>query len=87
MRKNNAGREHRPFCYRGIVGGGGSHRGIVYGSSDSHGAYPAADPVSPQDFATTILHALGVPTDQVLYDRENRPHRISSGKVIRGVLA
>lgn len=81
--KNNAGREHWPFCYNGLLAGGGIRKGFVYGSSDRHAAYPSTDPVSPQDFATTILHAMGFPTDDVLLDRENRPHRLASGKVIQ----
>ena len=60
--KNNAGREHWPFCYSGILAGGGIRPGMVYGSSDKHAAYPTSDPVTPQDFATTILHAMGLPT-------------------------
>ncbi len=80
--KNNAGREHWPFCYNGLLAGGGIRKGFVYGSSDRHAAYPSTDPVTPQDFATTILHAMGFTTNDVLPDRENRPHRIASGKVI-----
>jgi hypothetical protein len=85
--KNNAGREHWPFCYSGILAGGGIRRGSVYGSSDAHAAYPSDSPVSPQDFATTILHAMGIPTEETLLDRENRPHKISGGKVIEGLLS
>jgi uncharacterized protein (DUF1501 family) len=83
--KNNAGREHWPFCYNGLLAGGGIRKGFVYGSSDRHAAYPSTDPMSPQDFATTILHAMGFPTDEVLNDRENRPHRIASGKIIHSL--
>jgi hypothetical protein len=83
---NNAGREHWPFCYSGVLAGGGIRPGIVYGSSDPHAAYPASDPVTPQDFTTTILHALGLPTEDVLHDRENRPHPVATGKIIRGLL-
>jgi uncharacterized protein (DUF1501 family) len=85
--RNNAGREHWPFCYSGILAGGGVRQGIVHGRSDRHAAYPESDPVSPQDFATTILHALGVPSDGVLLDREDRPHRICSGQVIDALLS
>lgn len=83
----NAGREHWPFCYSGLMAGGGIKRGFVYGSSDARAAYPASDPVSPQDFATTMIHALGIPTDDVLYDRENRAHRVCEGKVIEELFA
>ncbi|MFK7736195.1 MAG: DUF1501 domain-containing protein [Pirellulaceae bacterium] len=82
----NAGREHWPFCYSGLLAGGGIRPGMVYGSSDKHAAYPASDPVSPQDFATTILHAMGLPIETSLLDREDRPHRITSGRVLHELL-
>ncbi|WP_437186902.1 DUF1501 domain-containing protein [Planctomicrobium sp. SH668] len=82
----NAGREHWPFCYSGILAGGGVRPGIVYGSSDQHAAYPTSNPVTPQDFATTILHAMGLPTEAMLPDREGRPHRITSGRVLHELL-
>ncbi|MFK8111227.1 MAG: DUF1501 domain-containing protein [Rubripirellula sp.] len=84
--QKNAGREHWPFCYSGLLAGGGIQPGMVYGSSDKHAAYPHSDPVSPQDFATTILHAMGLPTESMLPDRENRPHRITSGRVLHELL-
>lgn len=84
---NNAGREHWPFCYSGLLAGGGIQPGAVYGASDKHAAYPIANPVSPQDFATTILYALGIPTESVLVDQENRPHRITSGKVLHALVS
>ncbi len=83
---NNAGREHWPFCYSGIMAGGGIRPGMIYGASDKHAAYPTSDPVSPQDFATTILHAMGLPTDASLLDRENRPHPITSGRILHDLL-
>ncbi len=83
----NAGREHWPFCYSGLLAGGGIQGGIVHGSSDAHAAYPATDPVSPQDFGTTIVHALGMPTEAMLPDREGRPHRITSGKIVQSLFA
>jgi len=83
---NNAGREHWPFCYSGLLAGGGIRPGMVYGSSDKHAAYPASDPVTPQDFATTILHAMGLPTETALLDREDRPHSITSGRVLHELL-
>ncbi|MCC6509422.1 MAG: DUF1501 domain-containing protein [Pirellulaceae bacterium] len=85
--KANAGREHWPFCYSGLLAGGGIKRGFVHGSSDRHAAYPASSPVSPLDFAATILHALGIPSQQTLVARENRPHKITGGSVITELLA
>lgn len=83
----NAGREHWPYCYSGILAGGGIAKGAVYGKSDRHAAYPSLNPVSPQDFAATILHQMGIDSSAMLLDRENRPHRISTGKVITDIVA
>lgn len=84
--KGNAGREHWPFCYSGLLAGGGVTPGAVYGESDKHAAYPVSNPVTPQDFATTILHAMGVDTATTLLDRENRPHHVCSGRVLQELL-
>ncbi len=78
----NAGREHWPYCYSGLLAGGGIRGGAVYGTSDAQGAYPATDPVSPQDYAATVLQALGVSDETMLYDRQNRGHRLYAGRPI-----
>ncbi len=78
----NSGREHWPFCYSGLMAGGGVRGGMLFGESDSKAAYPISQPVSPYDFGTTIVHALGIPVGTVLNDREGRPHRATTGKVI-----
>ncbi len=80
--KENAGRDHWPFCYNGLLAGGGIRGGQVYGRSDRDAAHPAENPVSPQDFGATVLHALGVDEGLVLHDRQSRPHRVYGGKPI-----
>ncbi len=79
----NAGREHWPFCYSGLLAGGGIRGGMVYGASDATASYPEVDPVSPLDFGTTVKHALGIPTDIMLPDREGRPHHVAAGNIIQ----
>ncbi|MDZ4783114.1 MAG: DUF1501 domain-containing protein [Planctomycetia bacterium] len=78
----NAGREHWPFCYVGLLAGGGIRGGAIYGESDNRAAYPARDPVTPQDFAATIYQALGVPADLTLPDQLGRPLRVCEGTPI-----
>jgi hypothetical protein len=82
-----AGRDHWPPCYPAILAGGGVRRGHVHGSSDRIGAYPASDPVTPQDLSATMFHLLGLDPAAEVRDALNRPLPISPGKVIEGVLA
>lgn len=79
----SAGREHHPYCYSGLMAGGGIGGGRVYGSSDNHGAYPNENPISPQELVATMYHSLGVSPEQVLYDSLNRPHQVLAGQPIR----
>jgi hypothetical protein len=75
----DGGRAHWPFCYSGLLAGGGIRGGAVYGKSDKHAAHPVESPVSPQDFAATLFHALGVAPDTVVEDRFGRPVRVCLG--------
>ncbi|MCG8399400.1 DUF1501 domain-containing protein, partial [Bacillus atrophaeus] len=59
----NSGRDHWPFCYSILLGGGGVKGGRVVGASDKSGAYPASDPYRPEDLLATIYHCLGVDLD------------------------
>ena len=84
---NGTGREHWPYCYSGLLAGGGIAGGAVYGASDAQAAYPAVNAVSPQDYAATLLHALGVPHGQTLASADGRPHAIYGGKPIEALFA
>lgn len=57
------GRDHWPNCYSAMLAGAGVRGGTVYGASDSQAAYVRDNPVSPEDFAATLLHALDIPPD------------------------
>ena len=54
------GRDHWPNCYSAMLAGGGIRGGVVYGASDRQAAYVKDRPVSPEDFAATLLHALEI---------------------------
>ena len=84
---NMAGRDHWPQCYTVLLAGGGVRRGHVHGASDRLGAYPARDPVRPEDLSATLFHLLGVDPHAEVRDPLNRPLPISAGSVISGVLA
>jgi hypothetical protein len=76
------GRDHWPKCYTVLMAGGGIRPGAIYGSSDRSGAYPATDPVRPDDVAATIFYALGIDPATEVIDTLGRPLPIASGSPI-----
>jgi hypothetical protein len=78
-----AGRDHWSNCFSVLLAGGGVAGGLVHGSSDAKGAYPQDKPVTPADLAATVYHALGIDSDVVLTDAEERTHRLCTGTPIR----
>ncbi len=85
--EREGGRGHWGRCYSVVLAGGGVKPGIVHGRSDRRAAYPAADPVTPQDLVTTIYHCLGIGTDTELTDSLGRPLKLCQGTPIQAVLA
>ncbi|MFO0910073.1 MAG: DUF1501 domain-containing protein [Isosphaeraceae bacterium] len=67
-----AGRDHWTNCMSVLLAGGGIQGGQTHGSSDRVAAYPAEHPVTPEDIACTVYHAMGVEPG-VGHDREGRP--------------
>jgi hypothetical protein len=57
------GRDHWPHCYSAMLAGAGIRGGTIYGASDKTAAYVKDRPVSPEDFAATVLHALDIPPE------------------------
>jgi hypothetical protein len=82
-----AGRDHWPLCYTALLAGGGVRRGHVHGSSDRTGAYPAADPVRPEDLAATMFALLGLDPHTEVKDALNRPLAIAAGSPLTGLMA
>jgi len=83
----NVSRDHWPQCYTTLLAGGGVKRGFVYGASDKQGAYPAEDPVRPDDLAATIYQALGINPHTELRTAAGRPVAAADGKPVMGVFA
>jgi hypothetical protein len=74
-----SGRDHWAHCYTSLFAGAGIRGGTVYGASDANGAYPKENPVTPEDFAATVLHAFGVSEDAFVPDNLGRPVRVTTG--------
>ena len=66
------GRDHWGAVQTVFFAGGGVQGGTVIGSSDKIGAYPAADPQTPENMAATIYESLGIPPIAV-WTRRARP--------------
>jgi Protein of unknown function (DUF1501) len=75
----SGGRDHWPDCYTAILAGGGVRGGVVYGSSDKVGAYPATDPVTPGDLAATIFWRFGLDPAAEVRDQTGRPFQLAAG--------
>lgn len=80
------GRDHWGAVQSVLFAGGGIQGGNVVGRSDAIGAYPADSPVTPEDFAATIYHCLGIPSTAAWHDSAERPHPIYFGEPIAGLL-
>lgn len=83
----NKSRDHWPHCYTTLLAGGGVKEGYVYGESDEHGAYPAVNPVKPDDLAATMYHLLGIDHEAEVRDTQNRPLPITRGVPVMDVIA
>lgn len=79
------GRDHWGAVQSVWFAGGGVRGGNVVGASDAQGAYPSEQPVTPENFAATIYHALGIPATAVWRDAQDRPHHIYQGQPIAGL--
>lgn len=83
-----AGRDHWPQCYTMVLAGGGVRGGVVVGESDSQGAYPKTQPVTPADVHATVFTALGYDPHRIEYlSPEGRPFPLSEGEPIRQLLS
>ena len=67
------GRDHWPYCYTGLMAGGGVKRGVVYGESDKTASSPKEKPVHPNELLATVYWALGIDPQMTIYNHLNQP--------------
>ncbi|HAP06963.1 MAG TPA: DUF1501 domain-containing protein [Planctomycetaceae bacterium] len=82
----NGGRDHWGHVFSFAMAGAGIRGGQVIGASDRDGAYPASTPLTGGDLTATIFHLLGIDPGGVFHDRQNRPHPLTKGEPIAGLL-
>jgi hypothetical protein len=83
---DKGGRDHWPHCYSALFAGAGLPAGAIFGASDKDAAYPARDPVTPQDIAATIYELMGVSPETEVRDPLGRPFVLSGGTPVRALV-
>jgi hypothetical protein len=73
----NAGRDHHPRCFSGMIAGGPIVGGQKFGKTDAKGYAVEEDPCSPEDFNATIAMALGIPLDKLVFSPSGRPFLVA----------
>jgi hypothetical protein len=80
----SAGRDHWASAGAACMGGGGVRTGEVVGATNPLGEFVIDSPVSPQDIAATIYHALGIPLHTWYRSQDGRPvELVPTGKPVR----
>ncbi len=79
------GRDHWPYCYTGLIAGGGVAGGRIYGKSDSTASSPVENPVHPTDILATVYHVLGIAPETEILNELNQPRPLVEGKPILGL--
>jgi len=72
------GRDHWPYCWSTVLGGGGIRGGQVIGASDEKGAYVADRMVTMGDLFATIYKALGIDWTKEYMTPVGRPVKIAN---------
>ncbi|MEJ7594144.1 MAG: DUF1501 domain-containing protein, partial [Planctomycetaceae bacterium] len=70
------GRDHWPYCYTGVVAGGGMKRGYAHGKSDETASAPAENPVHPGELLASIYHAVGLYPRRTVLNHLNQPREM-----------
>jgi hypothetical protein len=81
------GRDHSPSGYCMWLAGGGVKGGQAIGSTDPVGYAAIERPIHPNDLHATILHALGIDQDKLIYRHNNRDEMatVNGGTVVEEV--
>lgn len=90
MMQGDKGRNHSPYGFTIWLAGGGVNAGQSIGATDEIGLRAAVDPHSVKDLHATILQLLGLNHDDLFFEHNGRPERLTgvaeSAKVIQSVL-
>jgi arylsulfatase A-like enzyme len=82
------GRDHHPRCFAGWIAGGGFKGGISYGETDEFGYNVVENPVHVHDLQATLLRALGIDHEKLIFKYQGRRYRLTDvhGTVVQELL-
>jgi hypothetical protein len=72
-----SGRDHNMQAFSSWMAGGGVRPGFAYGMTDDFGHKVVEHPVSVHDFHATILHALGLDSQLLYFERNGLKERLT----------
>jgi hypothetical protein len=88
--KDRPGRNHNPLGFTVWLAGGGVRGGQALGATDAIGLRAEQNPCKVRDFQATILTALGLQPEDLSFEHNGRPERLTgvagSARPIPGVL-
>jgi len=86
MEGRAGGRDHSPSAYTVWLAGGGVQGGQTIGTTDPIGYTVVERPVKPLDLHATILHAIGINADKLIFDHhglQENPLGVTGGNLVR----
>ena len=89
MSEKGDGRDHNPYGFTMWMAGGGVKGGQVIGATDDFGLRAIEDEAHVHDIHATILAAMGLDHERLIFHHQGRPERptVNEGFVIDDVLA
>ncbi|MEM1295781.1 MAG: DUF1501 domain-containing protein [Verrucomicrobiota bacterium] len=87
MEGRNHGRDHSPAGYTVWLAGGGAKGGQIIGETDPIGYVVTKRPVQPQDLHATILRALGLDAEKLVFNHHGRLETpfVNGGRILSEV--
>ena len=76
------GRDHWPYCYTGLIAGGGIKRGYVHGKSDKTASAPIEKPIHPAQLLATIYHGFGIDPETMVLNHLKQPRELVQAQAV-----
>lgn len=81
------GRDHWPYCYTGLIAGGGIKRGYVHGKSDKTGSAPVEGAIHPTQLLATVYHAFGIDPATIVLNHLKQPRELVQAQPVTELFA